>query len=82
MQWSEVREMFPDKFLLLEDLKSHIENGELHIEEVAVIRPLKDGKEAMDELMRAHNKVFVYHTKHEHISMPVRPKPAYRGYMQ
>ena len=82
MQWSEVREMFPGKFLLLEDLKSNIVNGELHVEEVAVIRPLKDGQEAMDELMKAHDKVFVYHTKHEHISMPVRPKPAYRGFIQ
>lgn len=79
MQWSEVREMFPDKFLLLEDLKSNIVNGKLHVEEVAVICPLKDGKEAMDELMKARDKVFVYHTKHEHISMPVRPKPAYKG---
>lgn len=82
MQWSEVRKMFPEQFLLLEDLKSNIVDGELQVEEVAVIRPLKDGKEAMDELMKAHDRVFVYHTKHEHISMPVRPKPAYRGYLQ
>ncbi|MFB5192161.1 hypothetical protein [Alicyclobacillus fastidiosus] len=40
MQWSEVPEMSPDKFLLLEDLKSNIVNAELHVEEVAVIRPL------------------------------------------
>lgn len=82
MQWSEVREMFPDKFLLLEDLKSYIQDGELHVEEVAVISLLKYGKEATDELMKAHNKIFVYHTKYEHISMRVRRKPAYKGYMQ
>lgn len=82
MQWSEVRERFPNQFLLVEELKSHMENGELHVEEVAVIRPLANGKEAFDELMHAHDKVFVYHTKHDHITMPVRIKPAYRGRVQ
>jgi|GEM_PF-4860477 len=43
MQWSEVRSLFPDSFVLVEDQKSHVENGELHVEEVAVIRPLADG---------------------------------------
>lgn len=82
MQWSEVREMFPDRFLLLERINSLVENGELLVEEVAVIRPLADGKEAMNELMRAHDDVFVYHTKHERIAMPIRTNPAYRGLTQ
>ena len=82
MQWSEVRERFPNQFVLIEELASHMENGELHVEEVAVIRPLADGREAFNELMQAHDKVFVYHTKHEHIAMPVRTKPAYRGHLQ
>ena len=72
MQWSEVRSLFPDSFVLVEDQKSHVENGELHVEEVAVIRPLADGKEAMDELMKAHQS----------IAMPIRSKPAYRGIVQ
>ena len=82
MQWSAVRSLFPDSFVLVEDQRSHVENGELHVEEVAVIRPLADGKEAMDELMKAHGSVFVYHTKHQSIAMPIRPKPAYRGIVQ
>lgn len=82
MQWSEVRRLFPDTFVLVEDQKSHVENGELHVEEVAVIRPLTDGKEAMDELMKAHGTVFVYHTKHPQIAMPIRTKPAFRGIAQ
>ena len=31
-------------FVLVEDQKSHVENGELHVEEVAVIRPLMGKK--------------------------------------
>lgn len=82
MQWSEVRERFPNQFVLIEELTSHMENGELHVEEVSVIRPLTDGKEAFEELMQARCRVFVYHTKHERIAMPVRTKPAYRRHLQ
>jgi hypothetical protein len=82
MRWSEVRQLFPDTFVLVEDQKSQVVNGELHVEEVAVIRPLQGGKEAMDELMNAHGKVFVYHTKHDEVVMPIRTKPAYRGVVQ
>ena len=79
MRWSEVRTLFPDTFVLVEDQRSYIENGEWHVEEVAVIRALHDGQEAMQELMKAHGPVFVYHTKHPVIVMPIRSKPAYRG---
>ncbi len=46
MQWSEVRTLFPNSFVLVEDQRSHIENDEWHVDEVAVIRSLHDGKEA------------------------------------
>lgn len=42
MLWSEVRELFPDQFVLVEELKSHYEDDKLHVEEVAVIRPIQD----------------------------------------
>ncbi len=79
MQWAEARKLYPNTFLLLEDKKSHIENGELYVEEVAVIRALANGDEAMDELMKARGDVFVYHTGREKIIMPIRSKPSYRG---
>jgi hypothetical protein len=81
MRWSEVQKLFPDTLVLVEDRKSQTVNGAPHVAEVAVIRPLRDGKEAMDELMKSHGKVFVYHTKHD-VVMPIRTKPAYRGVVQ
>jgi len=81
MQWSEARRLYPNTFLLLEEKKSHIENNEMHVEEVAVIRALSDGKEALDELMTAKGDVFVFHTKHEKVIMPIRAKPVYRSKM-
>ena len=79
MHWSEVRALFPNTFVLVEDQRSHIENGEWHVDEVAVIRPLHDGKEALLAVRAAHGSTFVYHTKHPEIVMPIRSKPAYRG---
>lgn len=40
MLWTEVRELFPDQFVLVEELKSHYEDNKLHVEEVAVIKPI------------------------------------------
>jgi hypothetical protein len=82
MHWAEVRELFPDTFVLLEEIKSQVRNGELYVEEVAVIRPLADQREAMRELMRAKGEVFVYHTSNEQIVMPIRSKPALRGIVE
>jgi hypothetical protein len=78
MLWSEARRLYPDTFLLLENLQSHIENNELHVEEVAVIRALSDD-ETMDEIMKARGNILVYHTGRERIIMPIRTKPSYRG---
>lgn len=72
-------QIIPEYIFAIGRKKSHIENNEMHVEEVAVIRALSDGKEALDELMKAKGDVFVFHTKHEKVIMPIRAKPAYRG---
>ena len=78
MQWSEVREHFPEQYVLVEELKSHIENNKLHVEEVAVIKSITDAKEAWQELFFAKNERFVYHTSNENIIIDVRNKPMIR----
>lgn len=78
MLWTEVRDLFPDQFVLLEELKSHYEDSKLHIEEVAVIKPIQDAQEAMKELFAAKNERFVYHTSNENIVIEVRSKPMIR----
>lgn len=78
MLWTEVRDLFPDQFVLLEELKSHYEDSKLHIEEVAVIKPIQDAQEAMKELFAAKNERFVYHTSNENIIIEVRSKPMIR----
>lgn len=61
MHWTEVRELFPDQFVLVEEIKSPYEDRKLHVGEVAVIKLLPDPKEAWQELFDAQNKRFVYH---------------------
>jgi len=78
MLWSEVRELFPDQFVLVEELKSHYEDDKLHVEEVAVIKPIPDPQEAWKELFAAKNERFVYHTSNEVIVIEVRDKPMIR----
>ncbi len=79
MIWSEVRKMFPNQFVLLEDIKSHIEEDKLFVEEVAVIRPLVDSQEVLQALKSAHDRRFIYHTKNERIVMDIVVKPKIRG---
>ncbi|MCR8631157.1 hypothetical protein [Paenibacillus radicis (ex Xue et al. 2023)] len=78
MLWSEVRDLFPDQFVLVEELKSHYEDSMLHVEEVAVIKPIQDAQEAWKELFSAKNERFVYHTSNENIVIEVRTKPMIR----
>ncbi len=78
MLWTEVRELFPDQFVLVEELKSHYEDNKLHVEEVGVIKPIPDAQEAWKELFSAKNERFVYHTSNEAIIVEVRDKPMVR----
>lgn len=71
MLWSEVRELYPNRFVYLEDLQSHMEDGKLYVDEVAIIRPLTGSKEALEALKAARENKFIYHTSNEKIVMDV-----------
>mgnify|MGYP000633828823 CR=1 FL=1 len=78
MLWSEVRDLFPDQFVLMEELKSHYEDNKLHVKEVGVIKPLPDPQAAWKELFAAKDERFVYHISNEDIVVEVRNKPMIR----
>lgn len=79
MLWSEVRDLYPNQFVYLEDVQSYMEDGRLYVDEVAVIRPLMDSKEALQALKGARQNKFIYHTSNEEIVMDVVTKPMVRG---
>lgn len=71
MKWSEVRRMYPNQFVKLKALSSHIKNHQEIIEDVAVIRPVTD-ELATRELLKSKGDELVYHTAHENIVLEIR----------
>ena len=42
MKWEEVKSIYPNKFVLLTSLKSHIEDNIKYIDDVAVVKELSN----------------------------------------
>lgn len=66
MKWKEVRELFPNQFLLVSILDYHEEGNKKIVDEVAPIRTISD-KEATKEFFQAKEGTFVYHTSNEEL---------------
>lgn len=65
MKWEEVRELYPNKFVKLEILESHILNDKEYVDEVSVIKAISDNKEAIKEFINCKNRQVVYSTKNK-----------------
>ena len=65
MTWEEVRRLYPDQFVKFEIIESHKEGDKEYVDEVAIIKPIKDGKDAMKEFVHRKEGQFVYSTKNE-----------------
>ncbi|MDT8861810.1 hypothetical protein N0O92_16475 [Alkalihalobacillus sp. MEB130] len=79
MKWEEVQKIYPDQYVLLNILESHIDGDKKYVDEVALIRPIPDAQEATNELLRAMPGTLVYHTKNEEIVIEIRRRAAFRG---
>ncbi len=78
MLWSEVREVYPDQYVVLQALSYHIEKDKKIIDEVAVIKTIDSPREATRELVRSSGDRFVYHTAKEKIVIQIRPNNGLR----
>lgn len=78
MKWEEVRAAFPDQWVVFEALYSRVENGQMIVEDVAVVNQFgTDGFAALkhaNQMGDQHPKrTFVpYHTGRERIEIGVR----------
>lgn len=79
MQWQEVRNIYPDQYVLLEILKSHTEENVEYVDEVALIKAIQDPDEATRELLKCKNQNIVYHTGQEQIMIEIRKNAFYRS---
>lgn len=67
MKWQELRNLYPDQFVKFEIVESHIEKDKEYVDEVASIKAISDGKEAMKEFQKCKQGQFVYSTKNESV---------------
>ncbi|WP_080873552.1 hypothetical protein [Oceanobacillus timonensis] len=71
MDWSDVRNLYPNQFVKLKILAAQIEKDKEVIKDVAVIRPVSNA-EATKELLHSKGDEVVYHTVHKQIILEVR----------
>ena len=67
MEWHEAGEMYPNKFVKFEIVEYHEDEKSKYVDEVAVIKAIKDGREAMKEFTKCKNGQLVYSTENESI---------------
>ena len=79
MKWSEIRILHPNKFVLLEKLKEHIDGNYKYVDEVALIDVIDNDKEASDFMIRCKGNRFVYHTSKKELCMEIVNMPILRG---
>jgi len=79
MKWEEVRKIYPNKFVKLQVLESHIKNNIRYIDDMAVIKAYEDDKEATRDLVRSRDNIIVYHTSKEKIQIEIKAVFGYRG---
>ncbi len=79
MKWEEVKNLYPDQYVLLEELESSTRDNKKIIKDVAIIKPILDPKEATRELVRSKGKRFVYHTSEDDIVIEIVQNPRFRG---
>jgi len=79
MKWNEIREKYPNQFVLLKSLKSHVDGDRKIVDDAALVRLIENSKEANDLLIRSKGDTFVFHTLKEELSLTIVQNPVYRG---
>lgn len=77
MKWQEVRELFPNQFVLISILDYHEEDEKKIIDEVAPIRSIPD-ENANKEFFKVEPGKIVYHTSNENCIVHIRKDPLMR----
>ncbi|WP_071458642.1 hypothetical protein [Bacillus massilinigeriensis] len=78
MKWSEVREHFPQRCVLVEAIKSETRGKERVIEDMAVIDEFENGNAAWKEYKKLHaenqsRELYIFHTNNDEIKVIEQP---------
>lgn len=74
MEWSEIRQAYPHRWLLVEALEAHSASGKRILEDLAVVKSFPDGVAAMKGYKELHHRVpdrelYVLHTDREDLDI-------------
>ena len=74
MKWAEIREHFPQQWLLVEATRAHSEGNQRILDDLAVIETFPSGKSAMNGYMglheqSPHRELYVLHTDREDLEI-------------
>lgn len=67
MKWSEVQNLYPNQFVKFKIVEYHEDNKYKYVDDIAVIKVIKDGHEAMKEFTKSKNDQLIYSTANEDI---------------
>jgi hypothetical protein len=75
MTWQHVRTTYPNQWLLIEAIQARSENQRRVLEDIAVLSPYKDSREAFRHYQTLHRsnrerEYYVVHTGHEVLDIP------------
>jgi hypothetical protein len=77
MTWSEIRNQYPNTWLLLEAITAHSENDRRIVEEFSVVSRFDDSESALDAYSQLHEiaparELLVLHTSQEKLEIKER----------
>jgi len=81
MKWEDLRNQYPNTFVKFEVVESHIEEDKEIVDEVAFIKAIKDGKEAMTEHLKCKTGQYVYNTVKDKVEIQLVKYIGVRGKM-
>lgn len=82
MKWEEVRKVYPNTFVKFEVVvESHVEENKEVVGEVAFIKTISNGKEAMKEHLNCKRGQYVYNTIKDKIEIQLTKCIGVRGKM-
>ena len=84
MQWQEIRQHYPQQWLLVEAIKAHSELNRRILEQLAVVGAFPDSVTALKSYTQLHREspereLYVFHTGREALDIPERRWLGVRG---
>ncbi|MBJ9993230.1 MULTISPECIES: hypothetical protein [Paenibacillus] len=84
MKWSNVRNIYPNRWVLVEALATHSNNHQRTIEEMSVVSEYDDPKDAWASYKKLHlseptRELYIFYTGNEYIEVIEQPFTGIRG---